>query len=116
MHEHPGQEVEWIEGLGHSQAPVSLSTVENLTRGLVDPHSVKADWRMEQIAGKALDLVMVLRLHRYTVVRREAAVIPAEQHLDALVREQSLRLQKGDHLAPEQKLGSLGIDVGYRHP
>jgi hypothetical protein len=69
MHEHPGQEVECIEGLGHSQAPVSLSSVENLTRGLVDPHSVEADWRMEQIAGKALDLVVILGLHRHTVVR-----------------------------------------------
>ncbi len=47
MHEHSGQEIERIEGLGRSQAPVSLSSVENLNRGLVDPHSVEADWRME---------------------------------------------------------------------
>ena len=71
MHQHPGQEVEWVEGLGHSQAPVSLASVENLARGFVDPHSVEACWRVKQVAAKTLDLVVILRSHRNIVVRRE---------------------------------------------
>ncbi len=79
MHEHSGQEVERVKGLGHSQAPVSLASLENLARGRVDPNSVEADWPMEQIAGKAFDLVVILGLHRDTVVCREAASLSDER-------------------------------------
>jgi hypothetical protein len=70
---------------------------------------------------EAVDLVVILRLHRDIVIRRKAAMIPAVQHFDTFVREQSFGFQQGDNLAPEQKLGSPypnedGLDVGYRHP
>ncbi len=47
---------------------------------------------------------MILSLHRDIVVRRKAAMIPDVQRFDTVVREQSLCIQKGNNLAPEQKL------------
>jgi hypothetical protein len=66
MHEHSGQEVERIESLGHSQPPVSLSSVENLARGRVDRHSVEADGWMKQLCAAPgyVELVSKSRLAR----------------------------------------------------
>ncbi len=71
MHEHSGEEVEWIEGLRLSQTSISLTVIENLARALVDPHPFEAYGRVQEVSSEALDLVVVLGLNRDTVVGGE---------------------------------------------
>jgi hypothetical protein len=47
---------------------------------------------------------------------REAGILPREQQLDALLAQQPLDAQKGDHLVPKEGLRGIGIDLRRGNP
>jgi hypothetical protein len=101
--EQPGEEGVALEGvLPGAEGRLCLGLVVNVPRDRVAPHPLEGDRGAQQIPGEALGGSSVAGRVPHRMVGRESRMPPRQQQLDALLGQEPLVAQQGDHLVAKQ--------------